>query len=73
MAAQADPPGASLPTSAASLLPCTLHTLNTLSYFQFPGCVMLFLASSLSTCCVLRCSSPSFPPRLILLILQVST
>lgn len=72
MAARADPPGASLPTSAASLRPCTLHALNTPSSFQFSGCVMLFLASSLSTCCALCCLSPSFPPGLILLILQVS-
>ena len=73
MAARTGPSGAVSPTSPASTRPCTLHVLNTPSYFQFPGCVPLLLASGLSTCCALCRSSPFIPPGLILPILQVST
>lgn len=64
MAARADPPGASLPTSAASLRPCTLHALNTPSYFQFPGCIMLFLASKSQHLLCPVLFIPLFPSRI---------
>lgn len=53
-------------TSPASPRPCPLHAPNMLSYFQFPGCVMLLLASALSTRCA-RCLSSSLSPTLWLI------
>lgn len=53
MPARADPPGASLPTSERHLARHApqLHALSPQRYFQFPGCVMLFLASSQHLLC----------------------
>lgn len=53
-------------TSPASPRPCPLHAPNMLSYFQFPECVMLLLASALSTRCAL-CPSSSLSPTLWLI------
>lgn len=63
MAARAGPSGAVSPTSPASTHPCTLHVLNTPSYFQFPGFIPLLLASGLSTCCALCRFMPLFPSQ----------
>lgn len=61
-------------TSPASPRPCTLHALNTLSYFQFPW--MRHAASGLRPQHLL-CSLPVLPPLPLpgsfLLILEVYT